>query len=193
MICSEATRCVCHKYCCYCFFKRLIIIVGIRVNDRDCRHAPGHVWRSKVSFVYSVFSFHLPRVLGIEFVWAGVCGKWLDCPRHLTMSNFSFKCLLFMVGVLCLHVCVRITYMPLPVEAKKKGGCLPLELELKVVVSHRVCWESHLGPLEEQPVFITTEPCLQLNPKVFNSHRRPKLAVFSSLSYRKAGAQTFFF
>jgi hypothetical protein len=37
----------------------------------------------------------------------------------------------------------------------------PLELELQTVVSC-CCWELNPGPLEEQPMFLTTEPSLQL-------------------------------
>ena len=40
----------------------------------------------------------------------------------------------------------------------------PLELELQTVVSQSIpsgCWELNSGPLEEQPMLLTTEPSLE--------------------------------
>ena len=33
------------------------------------------------------------------------------------------------------------------------------------------CWESNMGPLKEQPVFLTTEPPLQDQPPTFTTCR----------------------
>lgn len=50
-------------------------------------------------------------------------------------------------------------YMPSADGSWKKASD-PLELELQMIVSHLVDENKSLGPLEKQPVLITTEPLL---------------------------------
>lgn len=48
------------------------------------------------------------------------------------------------------------------VPLEVRGGVSdPLDLELKMVMSHHTGNGTNLGPLEEQLVFVTTEPSLQ--------------------------------
>jgi hypothetical protein len=49
----------------------------------------------------------------------------------------------------------------------QKRASDPLKLELQIIVSGR-CWETNLGPLEEQQVFLTTELFLQPPSVIFN-------------------------
>lgn len=44
----------------------------------------------------------------------------------------------------------------------------PLELWVWVVVNHRGCWQLNVDSLEEQPVSLTTEPCIHAAPP--NTH-----------------------
>jgi hypothetical protein len=51
--------------------------------------------------------------------------------------------------------------MSAPAQGGQKRASDPLQLELKVVVSHRHgCCELNLGPLQEQHVLLTTESSL---------------------------------
>ena len=64
----------------------------------------------------------------------------------------SLKIFFLYAFVFCLHVC-------LPESVTSPGTGV---LELQTVVScHVSAWELNLGPLKEQPVFLTTESSLQ--------------------------------
>jgi hypothetical protein len=65
------------------------------------------------------------------------------------------------VWVFCLHICLCATCVPGSCGSQKRTSD-PLGLELTDVYNLLCgCWELNSGPLEKQPVLLTSEPSLQ--------------------------------
>lgn len=69
------------------------------------------------------------------------------------------KFLIFWVGAFC-FVCRHVHYPMCSTLRGHEKALDPLVLELRPVVSRRVCWESNPDALEEQLVLLGTEPSL---------------------------------
>lgn len=62
------------------------------------------------------------------------------------------------VGVLCLHGCLCLTFAECPLKARRSH--VPWNWSYRQLGA-AMSWEWDLGPVEEQPVPLTTEPPLQ--------------------------------
>lgn len=71
----------------------------------------------------------------------------------------------------CRHICHCTTCMP-TVSTEARWGCRTLEIGITESCELQCgCWESSLGPVEEQPVVLTAKPSLQpwywfINPRL---------------------------
>jgi hypothetical protein len=78
----------------------------------------------------------------------------------MLVTVFKKIYLYFMCMSVCLHVCLCIIWVQCPRSPEEGimsfGTGVTTDCE-----PSRGCWESNLGPLEEQPGLLITEPSLQ--------------------------------
>ena len=78
----------------------------------------------------------------------------------LLLCSYFLGLCLFCVCV-CLHACLCTMYAPGAHRVQKEGVRSPGTGITDGCEPPHGCWKLNLGPLEEQPVFLTSEPSLQ--------------------------------
>lgn len=66
-----------------------------------------------------------------------------------------------------LPACIYVLHICAWCQKGQKKVSNALGLELQTAMSHLWVWESHLGPPQEQPLFLTDEPTRQPLEQIF--------------------------
>ena len=83
--------------------------------------------------------------------------KIISFAKQSRFREFYKNSLQFL-NLLLFHImCMGVLIMCMSVQHGVPGA---RGSQKKILESPFECWESNLGPLEEQSVFLTTEPCL---------------------------------
>lgn len=123
------------------------------------------LWKQHIFMAYSHLAnqkYAFPCIYAHAYMLAHITCM---CPVSWRIFSCTFKkcCFRFSCFILCtlvfyLHVYLCIKGILGAFWRDQNRELDPLELELQVVLNHCECWESRLGPMQEQLVLLTTEP-----------------------------------